>query len=99
MAYTDVATAFLATTTPGDLTGRIEVAMVRRAVTRLPTVVSTDDQRELAVCRAILDGTYPQSWVRLVMSLLDIAGQLTAPTDAQIDTQMATAFARLSVVR
>lgn len=99
MAYADVDTAFLATKAAGDLKGKIEAAMVRRAVTRLPTVVASDDQRELAVCRAVLDGTYPASWVRLVMSLLDTAGQLTNPTDAQIDAQMATAFARLSVVR
>lgn len=99
MAYTDVDVAFSAAKTAGDLKGRIEAAMVRRAVTRLPTVVSTDDQRELAVCRAVLNGTASDGWVRLVMSLLDTAGQLSSPTDAQIDTQMATAFARLSVTR
>lgn len=95
MAYADVDTAFAAAKTAGDLKGRIEAGMTRRAVTRLPAVVAADDQRELAVCRAILDGAFPQSWVRLVMSLLDTAGQLTTPTDAQIDTQMATAFDRL----
>lgn len=95
MAYTDVDTAFLATKAAGDLKGRIEAGMVRRATTRLPTVVANDDQRELAICRSILDGSYPASWVRLVLSLLDVAGQLANPTDAQIDTQMATAFDRL----
>ena len=99
MAYADVDTAFSAAKTAGDLRGRVEAGMVRRAVTRLPTVASGEDQRELAVCRAVLDGTYPASWVRLVLSLLDTANQLANPTDSQIDTQMATAFARLSVVR
>ena len=95
MAYADVDTAFSAAKAAGDLKGRIEASMTRRAVTRLPAVVAADDQRELAVCRAVLDGTYPSSWVRLVLSLLDTAGQLASQTDAQIDTQMATAFDRL----
>jgi hypothetical protein len=68
MAYVDVDTAFSSAKTPGDLKGRIEAAMVRRAVTRLPTVANGDDQRELAVCRAVLDGTFPDDWVRLTMS-------------------------------
>ena len=99
MAYADVDTAFSAAKTAGDLKGRIVAAMVRRAVTRLPTVANGDDQRELAVCRAVLDGTFPDDWVRLTMSLLDTAGQLASPTDAQLDSQIATAFARLSVSR
>ncbi len=94
MAYTDVDTAFLATKAAGDLRGRIEAAMVRRAITRTPAVVAADDQKELAVLRTVIDGSYPSSWVRLVLSLLDTAGQLSAPTDAQIDSQVSTAFDR-----
>ena len=99
MAYTDVDTASRAARVSGDLTGRIEAAMLRRAVTRIPSVVAAEDQREWSVCQQILDGTAPAAWVRLVMSLLDSAGQLASPTDAQIDTQTATAFDRLTKTR
>lgn len=99
MAYTDVDTAFNAVRASGDLRGRIEAAMARRAITRIPTVAATDDQREWTVCQAVIDGTFPSSWVRIVMSLLDTAGQLTNPTDAQLDTQMATAFSRFILTR
>jgi hypothetical protein len=99
MAYTDVDVAFLATKASGDLRGRVEAAMVRRAITRTPTVVTNDDQKELAIMRAIVDGSYPASWVRLVLSLLDTAGQLASPTDANIDSQVATAFDRFLKTR
>lgn len=99
MAYTDVDVAFLATKAAGDLRGRVEAALVRRAITRIPAVVAADDQKELAAHRSILDGTYPQSWVKLMLSLLDTAAQLSNPTDAQLDTQAATALDRILKTR
>jgi hypothetical protein len=99
MAYTDVDTAFLATKASGDLKGRVEAALLRRAITRIPSVVANDDQKELAAHRAIVDGSYPQSWVKLVVSLLDTANQLAAPTDANIDAQCATALDRILKTR
>ena len=73
--------------------------MVRRAVVRVPAVVSAEDQREWSVCQSVVDGTAPPAWVRLVMSLLDTSGQLVSPTDAQIDSQVAIAFDRLTKTR
>ena len=99
MAYADVDTAFLATKANGDLKGRVEAALLRRAITRIPAVVTADDQKELAAHRAIIDGSFPQSWVKLVISLLDTAGQLAAPTDTQIDSQCATALDRILKTR
>tara|TARA_R110000868_G_scaffold232885_1_gene486531 strand:+ start:70 stop:372 length:303 start_codon:yes stop_codon:yes gene_type:complete len=99
MAYLDVDAAYLAAKTPGDLKGRIEGALVRRAVTRIPAVVAADDQKELAAHRAIIDGSYPASWVKLMLSLLDTAAQLSSPTDAQLDTQAATALDRILKTR
>jgi len=89
----------LETRAAGDLTGRIEAGMVRRAMTRIPAVTSLDDQREWKVCQAIVDGSYPTQWIKVVMSLLDTAGQLSSPTDANLDTQMATAFSRFILTR
>lgn len=99
MAYADVDTAYQAARVAGDLKGRIEAAMVRRAVTRIPTVVASDDQREFSVCQSIVDGTAPAAWTRLVLMLLDNASQLSNPTDAQIDTQVATAIDRVTKTR
>jgi hypothetical protein len=99
MAYADVDTAFRATRASGDTYGRCEAALVRRAVTRIPSVTGSDDQREWLVCQAIIDGTFPASWVRLFMSLLDTAGQLAAPTDANLDTQASTVFDRIIKTR
>lgn len=99
MAYTDVDTALKAVRAAGDLYGRIEAAMARRAITRITQILATDDQREWSVCVAVIDGTYPTSWIRIVMSLLDTASQLASPTDAQLDTQLATAFSRFISTR
>ena len=97
-------TVFRAARTPGDLVGRIEAAMVDRARTVLPTFTAAEDQRGLAVCRAIIDGNAPASWVRMMLALLDVLPNnlLAAPeavSDAQISGQMATAFARFIASR
>jgi len=95
MAYIDIATLTAAPRTGGDLHGRIEVAFLRRANTRINAVVEADDQREMGVIRTVIDGNIPASWVKLAMSLLDVAGFLTAPTDAQIDAEVQTAWNRI----
>ena len=99
MAYADVHTITVATRVGGDLPGRIEAGLIRRATVRLPAVVASDDQRELAVIRTVLDGNVPAAWVTLTLSLLDVAGQLSAPSDAQIDAQLATAWDRITKSR
>ena len=95
MAYVDTATLAAAPRVGGDLHGRIEVALLRRATTRIPTVVNNDDQREMGVIRTVIDGAIPAAWVTLALSLLDVAGLLTAPTDAEIDNEVQTAWNRI----
>ena len=99
MAYADVDTAFRAARADGDRRGRVEVAFLRKAITRLGAISPTDDQREYAVARAVVDGAIPDAWIKLVFGLLDVANQLTAPTDAQLNTQVDTAWAKLAVAR
>ena len=93
MSYTAIDTAAGATRAPGDLLGRIEVAMVKKAGLRAAAIVDGEDQREFSVCRAILDGTGPESWVTIVLVVLDTSGQLANPTDAQLDTAVNTSWA------
>jgi hypothetical protein len=95
MGYVDTAALAAAPRVAGDLCGRIEIAFLRRANTRINTVVNNDDQREMGVIRNVVDGNIPASWVTLTLSLLDAAGNLTAPTDAQIDTEVVTAWNRI----
>lgn len=99
MAYTDVDTAAQANRVAGDIKGRIRAAYIRRAITRMPAIIAADDQRELRVAQAVLDGTAPAEWTTVLLSLLDTAGQLASPTDAQLDTQAATAWARIIATR
>lgn len=99
MTYTNVDTQAKATRAAGDLLGRIEVAMIKQAVNRLPAMAVTDDQREWQVIRTVYDKSYPSSWTTIVLGRLDIAGALpttptaTNPTDAQIDTHVVAAWA------
>lgn len=95
MAYADVDNVAQAARAAGDIKGRIRAAFIRRAIVRMPTWVAADDQRERAVAQAVLDGSAPAEWTTVVLSLLDTAGQLANPTDAQLDTQMATAWDRI----
>jgi len=99
MPYADIHTLVAAPRTGGDLPGRIEAGLIRRATVRLPAVVGSDDQRELAVIRTVLDGNVPASWVTLTLSLLDVTGNLSAPSDAQIDAQLVTAWDRITKSR
>ena len=99
MAYVDIATIAAAPRVGGDLQGRVEMAFLRRATTRIPAVVNNDDQREMGVIRTVIDGAIPAAWVTLTLSLLDVAGFLTAPTDAQIDAEVVTAWNRITKSR
>lgn len=99
MAYADVDTAFRAVRADGDRRGRVEVAFLRKAITRLGAIAANDDQREYAIARAVVDGTVPDTWIKLVFGLLDQANQLAAPTDAQLNTQVDTAWTKLATAR
>lgn len=95
MAYADIDTAFSAAKTAGDLKGKIAASLTRRAFTRLGAVGNNEDQREANVCRQVVAGAYPQAWLLLVMERLDSGSALAAPTDAQVDTAVASAWARI----
>lgn len=95
MAYDAADTAAQAARVAGDLKGRIRMALIRRAIVRMPAIVAADDQKERSIAQQVLDGTAPPEWTTVMISLLDTAGQLASPTDAQLDTQAATAWDRL----
>lgn len=99
MSYAAIDTAAKATRSAGDLLGRIEVAFVKKAIVRAGAIGGNDDGRERGVIAAVMDGGYPDSWKLTVLGLLDIAGQLASPTDAQIDTQVDTAWLRFTQSR
>lgn len=91
MSYTAVDTALLATRAAGDLRGRIGVALVFKAAVRADAIGDTD-KLEAQVCREVLEDTFPQSWITMVLILLDLAGQLASQTDANINTQVDLAW-------
>jgi hypothetical protein len=93
VTYAAVDTAAKAVDIAGGVRGVIGVALLKKAAVRLPAIVSTDDQREYAVCRSVIEGTMPSSWVTMVFEVLDINGTLAAPTDTQVDTAVNTAWA------
>lgn len=93
MTYAAVDTAARAARASGDLLGRVGVALVKQAATRISAIATTDDQREYQVARAIIEGTAPTAWTTIVLEVLDINGVLANPTDAQIDTAVVTAWA------
>lgn len=92
MTYAAVDTAMLATRTAGDVQGQVIMALIKQAVTRVAIIGSTD-RVESAICRSVLDGSYPASWTRIVLGLMDIAGNLGTHTDAQCDTAVVSAWA------
>lgn len=72
---------------------QVRVGLVKQAGIRSGIVkngAADLDQRELAVCKAVINGTMPDAWVTIVLIELDIAGQIAAPTDTQIDTVITT---------
>ena len=95
MAYADIDTAFSAAKTAGDLKGKIAAAFVRRSVARLGSIANAEDQKEANVCRQVVAASYPQAWLLMVMERLDNTSTLSNPTDAQIDTAVAAAWARI----
>jgi hypothetical protein len=92
MAYADVDTILLATRAAGDKIGRIQIALLKQAVTRSTVISNASDQRERSICRTIIDGPIPTAWVTIILELLDLSGQLSGATDAQIDTQVASGW-------
>jgi hypothetical protein len=92
MTYSAVDTAAQATRAAGDLLGRVEVALIKKAAVAIAALTDAADQREKGVCQSVLDGSRPGSWVTIVLEVLDIAGALTDPTDTQLDTAVTTAW-------
>ena len=99
MAYADVHSIAVAARAGGDTKGRIEMAFVRRANIRINAISDAEDQREVPMIRTVIDGQVPSSWVTLTLALLDAAGNLTAPSDAQIDAEVLTAWNRIAKSR
>lgn len=93
MTYAAIDTAQLATRAAGDVRGQIAVAMLKQAGIRIAALADVNDQKEGAVCRAVLDGSAPESWTTIVLVALDIAGNLASRTDAQVDAAVSTAWA------
>jgi hypothetical protein len=79
------------------VTDRVVLALQRRAYSRIDVITPSDDQRELTVCRQLLLGAPTPIWVTVVVSVLDAAGALPAPTDAQIDAAVLTAWNRIKL--
>lgn len=98
MTYANVDTIAMAARTGGDIRGQIEVGLLKQASTRA-TVVSNTDPKEDSICRAIIEGAKPSTWVTMVLEVLDIQGHLTGPTDAQVDTAIATTWTYLLASR
>jgi hypothetical protein len=85
----------LAPRTGGDIPGRVEISFMRRANNRINSIQDEEDQREVSMIRTVIDSTVPFSWISLALSLLDEAGFLSAPSDAQIDDEVQTAWNRI----
>lgn len=103
MAFTDIHTMTFAVRSAGDVRGRVEVSLLRKAGIRADalrqTGGATADQRELFVARTILDGAPPVQWVTAVLIFLDASGQLSNPTDAQVNTAVDSAWTYLTASR
>lgn len=76
---------------------QIDVALVKKAAVQAATTVN----QEKIVTQQIINGSFPDSWIIMVLIELDIAGNLpaapTAPTDANIDTVINTGVASPAV--
>lgn len=99
MTYTAVHTAAIATRTAGDVRGRAEIALLKKAAVRLPIILNLEDQRERKVCQAIIDGTPPTQWSLAVLVVLDLNGVLGNPTDVQVDAAVDTAWTYITAAR
>lgn len=90
-------------TTPGGVKARVRVALVKQAALRAQpaaaaATAATPDGRERSVCTAVVNGSMPESWVTMVLIVLDIAGVLANPADSDIDTVIATGITTPAVV-
>lgn len=71
------------------VTGRVKLALEKKAAVQIVNLVNTSDQRERRVCNSILDENgVPRQYTEMVLIMLDLTGgvTVTSPTDAQIDT-------------
>ena len=93
MSYAAVVTAQADTA----LTGRVALALRRRAYTRIDTVANTEDQRERNACIRTFGDSIPTAWTALVLLALDQAGTLASATDAQLDTAVNAVWTRIGL--
>jgi hypothetical protein len=94
MTYAAVITA----NADAAVTGRVKLALEKKAAVQIVNLVSSGDQRERRVCNSILDENgVPRQYVDMVLIMLDLTGgvTVTSPTDAQIDTAVDTLWARM----
>ena len=93
MSYAAVVTA----QADSALTGRVALALRRRAYTRIDTVANTEDQRERNACVRVFADSIPTAWTALVLLALDQAGNLATATDAQLDTAVNAVWTRIGL--
>jgi hypothetical protein len=78
-----------------NLSDSIRRALLRQAAVRGAAVAdgaSSLDQRERTAAKQVIDADQViQSYIDMVVIVLDLAGQLPSPTDAQIDAAITTA--------
>jgi hypothetical protein len=94
MAYSDVSAVVTTERMPGDLYGAVEAGFVNFVKARMPLIADSDDQREAANCRRVLEGDIPTSWIVAVLLVLDEAGELAQPPveDKHIDLAITTTW-------
>lgn len=92
MTYAAVVTAKADAT----ITGRVRLALEKKAAVQIVNLVNSGDQRERTLCQRVLsDGGVPQPHVDMTLLMVDIAGQLGTVTDAQIDSAVDSLWARM----
>lgn len=98
MTYAAVDTASRTVRADGDRLGVIGVGLLKKAAVTINASTDRNDT-DARAARAIIDGTAPAAWTTMVLYLLDTSGQLTAPTDAQVDTAVNTAWTYITKSR
>lgn len=93
MTYAAVVTAQADTA----LTGRVALALRRRAYTRIDTISNDADQREYKASVRTFGDSIPTAWTALVLLALDQAGNLATATDAQLDTAVNAVWTRIGL--
>jgi hypothetical protein len=98
VTYAAVDTIVKGTRTGGDISGQIEIGLLKQAAIRI-LAIGSSDSKESSISRSILEGSKPSTWVTMVLEVLDIAGNLGTHTDAQVDVAIATTWTYLMASR